>query len=151
MRQKLVDFGMMALLGAIFLASAGGDHDAGGWPARRSTKRPGWGRSRAGLGLGWAVAAVVVPAALSFAAFAVLYWLVPATHVRLRHVWPGALLAAALFEAAKQAFGVYLEHFSRYDLVFGSLGAVAAFLFLSYSSARMRSYWGRRCRPCTRV
>ncbi len=135
-RQKLVDFGMMAMLGAIFLASLGATTTL---RVARSAidETPVLGDLASGLGLGWAVAAFIVPAALSFVAFAVLYWLVPATHVRLRHVWPGALLAAVLFEAAKQAFGVYLEHFSRYDLVFGSLGAVAAFLFLVFISANV--------------
>ncbi len=133
-RQKLVDFGMMALLGVIFLASLGatttlrvareGVEDTRGLGALADT-----------LGFGWAVAAFVVPAVLSFVAFALLYWLVPATHVRLRHVWPGALLAAVAFEVVKVAFGIYLEHFSRYDLVFGSLGAVIAFLFLVFLSA----------------
>ena len=133
-RQKLVDFGMMALLGVIFLASFGAT----------TTLRVAQetiddmqvvGDVATALGFGWAVAAFIVPAILSFAAFSLLYWLVPATHVRLRHVWPGALLAAVLLETVKLAFGIYLEHFSRYDLIFGSLGAVVAFLFLVFLSA----------------
>ncbi|HZP27287.1 MAG TPA: YhjD/YihY/BrkB family envelope integrity protein, partial [Dehalococcoidia bacterium] len=32
-------------------------------------------------------------------------------------------------------FGIYLQNFSNYDVVFGSLGAVAAFLFAVYVSA----------------
>ena len=133
-RQKLVDFGMMALLGVIFLASFGAT----------TTLRVAQeaiedvqvlGDVATALGFGWAVAAFIVPAILSFVAFSILYWLVPATHVRLRHVWPGALLAAVLLETIKLAFGIYLEHFSRYDLIFGSLGAVVAFLFLVFLSA----------------
>ena len=89
------------------------------------------------LGLGWAVASFLAPTAISFAAFALLYWLVPARHVRLRHVWPGALVAAVLFETVKLAFGVYIQSFTRYDLVFGSLGAVVTFLFLMFVSANV--------------
>jgi len=37
----------------------------------------------------------------------------------------------------KIAFSIYLENFSNYDLVFGSLGAVAAFLFWVYLSANI--------------
>lgn len=133
-RQKLVDFGMMALLGVIFLASLGATTTLR--VAREGIEDTrGLGALAEALGFGWAVAAFVVPAALSFVAFALLYWLVPATHVRLRHVWPGALLAAVAFEVVKVAFGIYLEHFSRYDLIFGSLGAVVAFLFLVFLSA----------------
>ncbi len=136
LRQKLVDVGMMALVGVIFLASFGATTTlrvAREWVEAAQ----GLGDLADALGPGWAIAAVVVPAALSFLAFALLYWLVPATHVRFRHVLPGALLAAVLLEALKLAFGIYLEHFGRYDLVFGSLGAVVAFLFLVFLSANL--------------
>ncbi len=135
-RQKLVDFGMMALLGIIFLASLGAT-------TTLRVAREGiddtvvLGDLAQALGYGWAIAAFIVPAAVSFVAFALLYWLVPARHVRLGHVWPGALLAAVLFEAVKLAFGIFLEHFGRYDLIFGSLGAVAAFLFLVFLGANI--------------
>ena len=133
-RQKLVDFGMMALLGIIFLASLGATTTLR--VARETIEDIRvLGDLAEGLGFGWAVAAFIVPAAISFVAFSLLYWLVPATHVRLKHVWPGALLAAVLFETVKLAFGIYLENFNRYELVFGSLGAVAAFLFLVFLSA----------------
>ena len=133
-RQKLVDFGMMVLLGFIFLASFSATTTLR--VAREAIEDTRvLGDLAAGLGWGWAVAAFLVPAAMSFLAFGLLYWLVPATHVRLRHVLPGALLAALMLEVVKLAFGIYLEHFNRYELVFGSLGAVAAFLFLVFLSA----------------
>lgn len=133
-RQKLVDFGMMALVSLVFLASF--------WAtttlrvARETIEGTRvLGDIAGALDFGWALPAFLVPAALSFVAFALLYWLVPARHIRLQHVWPGALIAAVLFETLKLGFGIYLEHFGRYDLIFGSLGAVAAFLFLVFLSA----------------
>ncbi len=133
-RQKLVDFGMMALVGVIFLGSLGATTTLR--VAREAIEDTQvLGALADGLGFGWGAAGFIVLSGLSFVAFALLYWLVPATHVRLRHVWPGALLAAVVFEAVKLAFGIYLEHFSRYDLVFGSLGAVIAFLFLVFLGA----------------
>ncbi len=134
LRQKIVDFGMMALVGVIFLASLGATTTIR--VAREAIEDTQvLGALAEGLGIGWSVAAFIALSALSFVAFALLYWLVPATHVRLRHVWPGALLAAVVFEAVKLAFGIYLEHFNSYDLVFGSLGAVIAFLFLVFLGA----------------
>jgi uncharacterized BrkB/YihY/UPF0761 family membrane protein len=59
---------------------------------------------------------------------------VPARRRSLGQIWPGALVAAVVFEAAKFGFSIYLEHFSNYNVVFGSLGAVAAFLFWLYLS-----------------
>ena len=64
-----------------------------------------------------------------------LYCIVPAARVRPRDVWPGALAAAVLFDVAKIGFSIYLEHFSSYDLVYGSLGAVASFLVWLYLGA----------------
>ena len=135
-RQKLVDFGMLAMLGTLFLLSLGAT------AALRVTRSavedaPVVGGIASELGFGWAVASFLAPTAISFAAFALLYWLVPARHVRLRHVWPGALVAAVLFETVKLAFGVYIQSFTRYDLVFGSLGAVVTFLFLMFVSANV--------------
>ncbi len=133
-REKLVDFGMMALLGVIFLASLGATTTLR--VAREGIDDTAvLGDLAQALGFGWAIASFVVPAVVSFVAFSLLYWLIPARHVRFAHVWPGALLAAVLFETVKLAFGIFLEHFGRYDLIFGSLGAVAAFLFLVFLSA----------------
>ncbi len=133
-RQKLVDFGMMALVGGVFLASLGATTTLR--VAREAVEDTlVLGDLAGSLGFGWSIAVFLVLSAFSFIAFALLYWLVPATHVRFRHVLPGALLAALLLEALKLAFSVYLEHFSRYDLIFGSLGAVVAFLFLVFLGA----------------
>jgi membrane protein len=94
----------------------------------------GWAEA---LGFGWLIASFLLPVAISFVAFFLVYWLVPAQRVRPRYLVPGALLAAVLFEVVKIGFNVYLENFSNYDVVFGSLGAVVAFLFWVYLSANI--------------
>ncbi|HEU5417686.1 MAG TPA: YihY/virulence factor BrkB family protein [Streptosporangiaceae bacterium] len=71
-------------------------------------------------------------AALLFATFAFLYRIVPAAPTRVRGIWPGALAATAGFEALQYGFSVYLAHFAHYNKVYGSLGAVIAFLFFIY-------------------
>ena len=135
-RQKLVDFGMMALLGAIFVTSIGATTILR-LARTASDDIPVLGDVATEFGFAWAVASFVLPIFVSTAAFGVLYWIVPATHVQLRDVWPGAILAAVLFELVKLGFGIYLENFSNYDVVFGSLGAVVAFLFLVFVSANV--------------
>ncbi len=79
--------------------------------------------------------ALLVPLLISFATFAALYKYVPSVRTRFRHVWPGALLAAVLFELLKNGFAVYLRYFGNYDAIYGSLGAVVIFLFFVYLSA----------------
>ncbi len=89
------------------------------------------------LGAAWWIASTALPIAISFIAFFFTYWLVPARRTHARYVVGGALLAAVLFEIVKLGFTIYLENFSSYDVVFGSLGAVVAFLFWVYLSANI--------------
>jgi len=135
-QQKLLDLTMVAGMGVFFLVSIA----ATGFlrvVRQRSEDIPHLGDAAEQAGFVWDATSFLIPLALSFLAFAFLYWVVPATKVRVRDVWLGALLAAFLFEVAKIAFSIYLENFSNYDLVYGSLGAVAAFLFWVYLSANI--------------
>ena len=75
---------------------------------------------------------VLLAWALLFAVFLVLYRVVPAVRTRVRDVWPGALVAAAGFEVAQWGFSAYLASFAHYNKVYGSLGAIIAFLFFVY-------------------
>ena len=90
-----------------------------------------------GVGAGGAVEvlAILVPLLISFGTFAALYKYVPRVRTHFRHVWPGALLAAVLFELLKNGFAIYLRFFGDYDAIYGSLGAVVIFLFFVYLSA----------------
>ena len=60
--------------------------------------------------------------------------MIPSADVRLRDVWPGALLAALGFELVKAGFSFYLANFARYGAVYGSLATgrrVPDFVFLA--------------------
>ncbi len=89
------------------------------------------------MGPAWWVASTVLPIAISFVAFFLTYWLIPARKTRPKYIVGGALLAAVLFEVVKLGFTIYVENFATYDVVFGSLGAVVAFLFWVYLSANI--------------
>ena len=133
-QQKLLDLAMVPALGLFFLASIA----ATGFlrlVRQRSEDIPTLGDAADAAGLLWDAGSFLLPLVLSFAAFMLLYCIVPAARVRPRDVWPGALAAAVLFDVAKIGFSIYLEHFSSYDLVYGSLGAVASFLVWLYLGA----------------
>ena len=135
-QQKLLDLAMVAALGLFFLASVA----ATGFlrvVRQRSEDIPRLGDVADQAGLVWDAASFLLPLIMSFAAFMLLYWLVPAARIRPRDVWPGALVSAFLFDTAKIGFSIYLEHFSSYDLVYGSLGAVASFLVWIYIGANI--------------
>lgn len=85
----------------------------------------------------WTLGAVgiVVPLLVSVAVFTVVYVVIPVRKVRLRDVWPAVLFAAVVYELVKRGFAVYLENFANYNAVYGSLGAVIAFLVFIYVAA----------------
>lgn len=71
----------------------------------------------------------------SLAIFLVIYKFIPNTKTFWRYIWPGALLAAVLFEIAKGLFVYYLSHFARYESIYGSVGAIIVLLLWIYVSA----------------
>lgn len=79
-----------------------------------------------------AVGAVLAALAVLFGVFLFLYAVVPAASTPVSAVWPGALVAAVGFEAVQYGFSLYVAYFAHYNKVYGSLGAVIAFLFYVY-------------------
>lgn len=66
------------------------------------------------------------------ALFTGLYWFLPATTVRVRDALTGAAVAAVATGLLQLGFSIYVSNFAHYNRVYGSLGAVVAFLFFVY-------------------
>ncbi len=67
--------------------------------------------------------------------FLMMYKVIPNTKTYWRYIWPGALVAAILFETSKNLFIFYLERFASYQNVYGSLAPVIVLLFWAYVSS----------------
>jgi membrane protein len=68
-----------------------------------------------------------------FLVFLMLYHWIPRLRVRWDATLWGALIASLAWKAVIAGFGWYLgSSFGQYQLVYGSLGAIVAFLFLIY-------------------
>ena len=150
LRAKLVDLGMVTAVGLLVGTSIGATIFL--QVARRvsGTVSDALGPLGVGADASIEVVAVLVPLTVSFAAFMFVYKVLPSVRTRWREIWPGALLAAVLFEIIKNGFAIYLRNFGNYDAVYGSLGAVLAFLFFVFLSANilllgaeMASEWPR--------
>jgi membrane protein len=72
---------------------------------------------------------------LMFAVFLMLYKFIPNTKTRWQDVWPGALLAAFLFEVARTLFIFYLDNFANYQLIYGSITSIIILLIWIYYSS----------------
>ena len=123
--RKLRDLSMALGIGILFFLSLGATSI---YSILRSTDLPVIGTA---LDIGARLLAFLP----SFAIFLILYKFIPNTKTYWRYVWPGALLAAVLFEISKSIFVLYLDRFTTYELVYGSIGSVIALLFWIYVSA----------------
>lgn len=72
----------------------------------------------------------VVPVAVMFVAFAMLFWLVPSTVVKLKAAMIGSAITTALFTAVRYGFGLYARHLftGRFNLIYGTVGLALIFL-----------------------
>ena len=85
----------------------------------------------------WALGVIgfVLPLVLIFVAFLVLYRIVPNRPVRIREVWPGALVAALLWTVLRIGFTFYATNIARYDTAFGPISAgISLLVFLYFAS-----------------
>jgi len=135
-QQKLVDLALVLGVGAFFATSIFATA-ALRIVQTRSEDLAAIGRLSDDLGFLWTLVSLFVAYLLSLGAFVALYTIVPSRNRNLRSAVPGAILAALLFEIAKNIFGFYVEHFKEFDVLFGSLGAAAVFLFWVFMSAQI--------------
>ena len=63
------------------------------------------------------------------------YYAAPNVCHRFRLLSPGAVLCVIVWIVASVGFGYYVEHFSRYSVIYGSIGAVIVLLLYLYLSA----------------
>lgn len=92
-------------------------------------------KSLAAVPLHETVADVLVkplPLVFTTVALTLLYVVVPMRRVPWRHALVGAAGAALAFEAAKQGFALYVTKVPTYQLVYGALAALPAFLIWIY-------------------
>jgi membrane protein len=75
-----------------------------------------------------------IPAAMSAGAFFLLYRIVPHRKVPWRHAAVGGVVAAVLFEIAKEIFAYYVRHAPGYNIVYGTFALVPIFMLWVYLS-----------------
>ena len=85
--------------------------------------------------VGWLSA--LVPALFSVGAFILMYRTMPRTRVRWRDVWLGGLVAGLIWEAGKQIFTWYVSNFATYNVIYGSVGTIIAFLLWCYLTGQI--------------
>jgi membrane protein len=77
---------------------------------------------------------LLVPFFFTCLAFSLLYGVVPARRVEVRHAIMGGIVAAIGFELAKRAFALYLQQVPTYTLIYGAFATIPIFLVWLYVS-----------------
>ena len=76
----------------------------------------------------------ILPFLFSLTIFLLVYKFTPNTQTHWRYIWPGALLAAVLFDVSKSIFVLYVDNYANYEQVYGSLASVIVLLAWTYFS-----------------
>ncbi|MFF4892644.1 YihY/virulence factor BrkB family protein [Micromonospora chersina] len=83
----------------------------------------------------WTVAKWPLLALVAMTLLSLLFWIAPnVRQPRFRWLTPGGALALLAWVLASFGFGLYVANFGSYDVTYGSLGAVIAFLVWLYLS-----------------
>ncbi len=82
-----------------------------------------------------AVLGVILPLLFAFIALVVLYRLVPTPPLSFAQVWPGAVVAAVLWELLRRLFTFYVTSVARYETAFGPISTgITLIVFLYFAS-----------------
>ena len=85
----------------------------------------------------WAFALIfkLIPWLVLFYGFIMIYKLAPSRPTRFSEVWVGALAATVLTWIGELLFLLYAVHFARFNVLYGALGGIVAFLLWIYLSS----------------
>lgn len=75
-----------------------------------------------------------LPFLFSLGIFLLIYKFAPYARTYWRYIWPGALVAALLFDVGKSLFVFYLENYAAYGRIYGALASVIVLLAWTYMS-----------------
>ncbi|MBV1909129.1 MAG: YihY family inner membrane protein [Kangiellaceae bacterium] len=75
-----------------------------------------------------------LPMLMELIAFALMFYIIPNRKIMMKHAVIAAVITALFFEFAKSGFGLFVEYFSTYQVIFGALATIPLFLIWIYLS-----------------
>lgn len=88
----------------------------------------------------WQGGGALLAFALTYVTFTLLYKFVPYARLHWRDILLGAFIGTLGFELFKWGFAWYVQNYVNYNILYGSLGAVVAFMVWAYMSATALLY-----------
>ena len=80
-----------------------------------------------------------------------LYRVLPFDRPRVRDIWPGALVAAALLSLVRGGLDLYFEQLSDFGALYGSLGALMALLLFVFAASNVLVFGAEFASEWTRL
>ena len=96
-------------------------------------------------------AAEILPLVFTAAVILFLYRVLPFHRPRVRDIWPGALVAAALLGLVRGALDLYFEQLSDFGALYGSLGALMALLLFVFAASNVLVFGAEFASEWTRL
>lgn len=75
-----------------------------------------------------------LPFLMEVGAFTLMFYIIPNRKIQMKHAVISAGITALFFELAKSGFGIFVDYFSTYQLIFGALATIPLFLIWIYLS-----------------
>ena len=95
--------------------------------------------------------AELLPLVFTAAVILFLYRVLPFHRPRVRDIWPGALVAAALLGLVRGALDLYFEQLSDFGALYGSLGALMALLLFVFAASNVLVFGAEFASEWTRL
>lgn len=85
----------------------------------------------------WNQVRLTLPLIALFVVLYIIYKYIPRKHLRCKNVWPGTFFAAFGWYAFSLIFSIYIDNYSKYNQMYGSIGSVFILLIWLYSSCML--------------
>jgi membrane protein len=85
----------------------------------------------------WNLSRLIMPFLALIAILYIIYRIIPRKHLRYKNVWPGTLGVSIGWYVFSLIFSMYVDNYSKYNQLYGSIGGVFVLLIWLYASCTL--------------
>ena len=85
----------------------------------------------------WNLARLIMPFLALIITLYIIYRVIPRKHLKCKNVWPGTLFVSLGWYVFSLIFSIYVDNYSKYNQLYGSIGGVFVLLIWLYASCML--------------
>lgn len=85
----------------------------------------------------WNMARLVMPFVALVVVIFIMYRFIPRKYIKYANVWPGVIFASVAWYVFSLVFSIYVDNYSKYNQLYGSIGSVFILLIWLYGSSTL--------------